>query len=181
MADDCFVDHASYFRQIQQMIKQVAEFRFGQVFQLWDAVFNKSHTGTEMMGSFVSFAFGEITDAVVNTGVFVGNLVVLFFKIDFFGFQFFDGFVQMIPPCDVIWVKTKKDTNTNVRCPGVQIDVLWCLWYLIQFDAEVSPHFYYTALLRDCQGLYRTASVRQEIDAGRRKREPLVRSETTQK
>ena len=50
------------------------------------------------MGSAVWFAFGEITDAVLNTGVFVGKLVDLFFKIGFFGLQFFDGFVQMLPP-----------------------------------------------------------------------------------
>lgn len=77
-----------------------------------------------MMGSAVSVAFGEITDAVLDTGVFVGKMVDLLFKIGFFILQFFDGFVQMIPPCDVIWVKTKKDTNADVRCPGVRIDVL---------------------------------------------------------
>ena len=32
-----------YFRQVQQMIEQVAEFRFGQFFQLGYAVFDESH------------------------------------------------------------------------------------------------------------------------------------------
>lgn len=102
MADDRLVNHASYLRLIQQMLEQVAEFRFGQVFQLWDAVLDESHAGAEMMGSAVSVAFVEIANTVLDTGVFVGKLVDLFFKIDFFGLQFFDGFVQMIPPCDVI-------------------------------------------------------------------------------
>ena len=72
-------------------------------------------------------------------------------------------------------MKTKKDTNANVRCPGVRIDVLWCLWYLVQFDAGVVSVF---LLYRTAAGLSRlvpdslSVPMQQEIDAVRRKRDP---------